>query len=395
MLKNVFVAGGVRTPFGTFNGSLAGLTAPQLGSAVIRETLRQTGVESREVDEVIFGNVIGAGLGQNVARQATLGAGLGVEVGATTINKVCGSALRAVVLAAQGIQCGDASLVVAGGCESMSNAPYLLRKARTGYRMGHGELIDAMIYDGLWDVYTNRHMGTCGDQCANKYQISREAQDNFAAESYHRAIRAWDEGFFSTTVVPVEVASGKTKTLVERDEDLAKFQGDDKLKSLKPAFGPDSTITAGNASKINDGAASMIVFDDDKRKALGLTPAARILGHANVAMESDWFTIAPIYAIRKLCERIKIKPADVDLFEINEAFSVVPLVAIRELKLDHARVNVAGGAVAIGHPIGATGARLVNTLVRALHRRQKRLGIACLCIGGGEATAVAVERYDG
>jgi acetyl-CoA C-acetyltransferase len=392
MLKNVYVAGGVRTPFGAFNGSLAALTAPELGSVAIRAALQKAGVDPKEVDEVLFGNVLGAGVGQNPARQASLGAGLGVEVGATTINKVCGSSLRAVILAAQAIQCGDAGLIVAGGCESMTNAPYLLRKARSGYRMGHGELIDAMIYDGLWDVYTSRHMGTCGDQCATKYNISREDQDTFAIESYTRAIRAWEDGFYATDVVPVEVKSKKSSTIVDHDEDVAKFQGEEKLRSLSPAFGANNTITAGNASKINDGAAAMVVFDDDVKKALGIKPVARILGHANVAMESDWFTIAPIYAIRKLCEQLKIKPGEVDLYEINEAFAVVPMVAIRELKLDRNRVNVAGGAVAIGHPIGATGARIVNTLTRALERYDKTLGIACLCIGGGEASAIAIER---
>jgi acetyl-CoA C-acetyltransferase len=392
MLKSVYVAGGVRTPFGAFNGALATLTAPALGSIAIRAALQKAGVDPKEVDEVLFGNVIGAGIGQNPARQASLGAGLGVEVGATTINKVCGSSLRAVILAAQAIQCGDAGLVVAGGCESMTGAPYLLRKARSGYRMGHGELTDAMIYDGLWDVYTSRHMGTCGDLCARKYNISREEQDTFAIESYTRAIRAWEDGFYAVDVVPVEVKSKKSSTIVDHDEDVAKFQGEEKLRSLPPAFGPESTITAGNASKINDGAAAMVVFDDDAKKALGLKPIARILGHANVAMESEWFTIAPIYAIRKLCEQLRIKPGDVDLYEINEAFAIVPVVAIRELKLDRNRVNVAGGAVAIGHPIGATGARIVNTLSRALERHDKTLGIACLCIGGGEASAIAIER---
>jgi acetyl-CoA C-acetyltransferase len=392
MLKSVYVAGGVRTPFGAFNGALATLTAPALGSIAIRAALQKAGVDPKDVDEVLFGNVIGAGIGQNPARQASLGAGLGVEVGATTINKVCGSSLRAVILAAQAIQCGDAGLVVAGGCESMTGAPYLLRKARSGYRMGHGELTDAMIYDGLWDVYTSRHMGTCGDLCARKYNISREEQDTFAIESYTRAIRAWEDGFYAVDVVPVEVKSKKSSTIVDHDEDVAKFQGEEKLRSLPPAFGPESTITAGNASKINDGAAAMVVFDDDAKKALGLKPAAHILGHANVAMESEWFTIAPIYAIRKLCEQLRIKPGDVDLYEINEAFAIVPVVAIRELKLDRNRVNVAGGAVAIGHPIGATGARIVSTLTRALERHDKTLGIACLCIGGGEASAIAIER---
>ena len=392
MLKTVYIGGGMRTPWGAFNGSLSSLTAPQLGSLAIRAALQKAGVDAREVDEVLFGNVIGAGLGQNPARQASIGAGIGVEVGAVTVNKVCGSAVRAVVMAAQSIQCGDTGLAVAGGCESMSNPPYLLMKARTGYRMGNGELVDALIHDGLWDVYTNKHMGACGDQCAKKYGFSRKDQDDFSIESYRRAQRAWDDGFFAGEVIPVEVKTGKTVTRLEIDEDLAKYQGEDKLRALKPAFGPESTITAGNASKINDGAAAMLVYGDDKRKALGLKPDAKILGYANAALEPDWFSIAPIYAIRKLCEQLKIKPSDVDFYEINEAFAVVAMAAIRELKIDHAKVNVTGGAVAIGHPIGATGGRIISTLVRSLVRGNKQLGIACLCIGGGEALAIAVER---
>lgn len=392
MLKNVYVAGGVRTPFGAFNGSLAPLTAPQLGALTIRESLKRAKVDPKEVDEVLFGNVIQAGLGQNVARQCALGAGLGVNVGAVTINKVCGSSMRAVITAAQEIQCDDAALIVAGGCESMTNAPYFLRKARSGYRMGHGELLDAMIYDGLWDVYTDRHMGTCGDQCATKYSISRADLDAYSIESYERAIEAWDNGFFAKAVVPVEIASRKGTHIVERDEDVAKFHGPEAMRALKPAFSPDGTVTAGNASKISDGAAAMVVFSEEKKKALGLSPGARILGHANVAMESDWFTIAPIHAIRALCDKLQLKLQDVDLFEINEAFAVVSVVAIRELGLDRNKVNVAGGAVAIGHPIGATGARIINTLVRAMHHHDKKLGIACLCIGGGEASAIALER---
>jgi len=392
VLKNVYVAGGVRTPFGSFTGALSTLSAPQLGSLSIRATLERTGVKPDQIDEVLFGNVIQAGLGQNPARQAALGAGLPPSCGATTINKVCGSALRTVILAAQSIQCGDAHLIMTGGCESMSNAPYLLRKARTGYRLGHGELVDAMIYDGLWDVYSNRHMATCGDQCAVKYGFSREEQDTYSIESYTRAIRAWDDGFYKGGVIPVEIKSKKGSTLVERDEDVSKFQGAEKLRALQPAFGPESMVTAGNASGINDGAASMLVFDDEARTRYGIKPAARILGHANAALEPDWFTIAPIYAIKKLCEQLKIRPTEVDFFEINEAFAVVAIVAIRELGLDPAKVNVAGGAVAIGHPIGATGARIVNTLIRAMEKMNKRLGIACLCIGGGEASAIALER---
>lgn len=392
MLKNIYVAGNVRTPFGSFGGALSGMKAGELGAVAARAALERSGIDGKHVDEVLFGNVIAAGLGQNVARQVTLGAGLDVSVGATTVNKVCGSSMRTVIIAAQTIQCGDGKLILAGGTESMSNAPYLLPKARTGYRMGNGELVDAMIHDGLWDVYTGRHMGTCGDQCAIKYDITREDQDQYAIESYERAVAAWEDGFFAEGIVPVETKAGKETVLVERDEDVAKFRGAEKLRSLRPAFGPESTITAGNASNINDGASAMIVFGDEKKDELGIKPAGKIIGHANVAMESDWFTIAPIYAIKKLCDQLGVSPNDVDLYEINEAFAVVAVVAMRELELPREKINVAGGAVAIGHPIGATGARIINTLVRALHKHDKKLGIACLCIGGGEASAIAIER---
>ncbi len=392
MLKNIYLAGGVRTPFGSFQGALAKLKAGQLGGIAIKRSLELCGVNPTDVDEVLFGNVIGAGLGQNVARQATLGAGLPTSCGATTINKVCGSSLRAVVLGAQAIQCGDAGLIVAGGCESMTNAPYLLAKARGGYRMGHGELIDSMIHDGLWDVYNDKHMGSCGDQCATKYGFSREDQDTYALASYQRALASWEEGFFEAGIVPVELKTRTGTSLFQRDEEVAKFAGEEKLRALRPAFGPESMITAGNASGICDGAAAMLVFDDECKERLKIKPAAKVLGHTNVAMEPDWFSIAPIAAIKKLCGQLNLVPENVDIYEINEAFAVVVMAAIRELNLNRDQVNVAGGAVAIGHPIGATGARIVNTLIRALEKRDKRIGIACLCIGGGEATAVAVER---
>lgn len=392
MLKNIYIAGGMRTPFGAFGGSLSSMTAAQLGAHTVRATIEKSGIDPQEVDEVLFGNVLSAGLGQNVARQVTLGAGLPDSVGATSVNKVCGSSLKTVVLAAQAIQCGDAGLILAGGTECMSNAPYLLAKARTGYRMGNGELIDSMVHDGLWDVYTDRHMGTCGDQCVSKYGFSREDQDTYAIESYSRAARAAKKGIFAEEISPVEIKTRKQTVTVDTDEDVAKFRGDEALRKLRPAFGKESTITAGNASSINDGAASMIVFDDDRKDALGLKPDAKIIGYANAAMESDWFTIAPIYAIKSLCEKLKVTPGAVDLYEINEAFSVVAMVAIKELKLDHTKVNINGGAVAIGHPIGATGSRLISTLTRSLIRENKSLGIACACIGGGEALAIAIER---
>lgn len=392
MLKNIYLSGTTRTPHGAFLGSLSTLKAAELGSLAVREALKRAGVDGQQVDEVFMGNVIGAGLGQNIARQVTLGAGLDTSIGATTISKVCGSGMRAVIHATQAIQCGDAHLVVAGGTESMSNTPYLLPRARSGYRMGHGQLIDSMIHDGLWDVYSNQHMGPCGDLCADKYNFSRQQMDDFSIESFERAAKAWDDGFFGHEVVPVEVKSRKGSETVEKDEGVGKFRGADKLRSLKPAFGKDSKITAGNASSISDGASAMIVFDDEKKTALNLKPQARILGHANIATDPEWFTIAPIHAIRKLCDKLNWKLADVDLFEINEAFAVVTMVAIQELSLDPAKVNVAGGSVALGHPIGASGARIIVTLTNALHRFDKKIGIACLCIGGGEASAIAIER---
>ncbi|MCK4658198.1 MAG: thiolase family protein [Phycisphaerae bacterium] len=390
MLKNVYLAGGVRTPHGSFNGSLAQVPAAQLGATVIKGALAAAKVAPDDVDEVYMGNVLGAGLGQNIARQCAFGAGLKAEIGATTINKVCGSAMRAIIIGAQAIQCDDLGMVVAGGAESMSGAPYLLSKARSGYRMGNGELIDAMIHDGLWDVYNNKHMGCCGDTCCEKYNITREEQDAYAIESYKRAIAAWDNGYLKDVVVPVEIKTRKGTVVVDKDEDLAKFNAE-KLVKLRPAFGPDSRITAGNASNINDGASAIVVMGEERMKALGIKPSARILGHTNAATDPEWFTVAPIYAMKKLTEKLSLKLADVDLFEINEAFSVVPMVAMRELGIPHEKVNVCGGAVAIGHPIGTTGARIVIELIHSLHRTGGKLGIACLCIGGGEASAIAVE----
>jgi acetyl-CoA C-acetyltransferase len=390
MLKNVFLAGGTRTPHGSFNGALADVPPAQLGATAVKGTLAAAKVRPEDVDEVYLGNVIGAGLGQNIARQCAFGAGLRPETGATTINKVCGSALRAIIVGAQAIQCGDLDLVVSGGVESMSQAPYVLTKARTGYRMGNGELIDAMIHDGLWDVYNNKHMGSCGDLCAEKYNFSREEQDAYAIESYRRAIAAWDQGWLNDIVVPVEIKSRKGTVIVDKDEDLAKFDAD-KLRKLPPAFGPNSRITAGNASNINDGASAVVVVGEERMKQLGLKPIARILGHANAATAPEWFTVAPVYAIQKLAEKLSLKLGSVDLFEINEAFAVVAMVAMRDLNIPHAKLNVGGGAVAIGHPIGSTGARIVIELAHALRRTGGKVGIACLCIGGGEASALAIE----
>jgi acetyl-CoA C-acetyltransferase len=390
MLKQVYLAGGVRTAIGSFGGTLAEVPAPALGSAVVKAALSRAGVPGDRVDEVIFGNVVSAGLGQNVARQITIGAGLPQSIGATTVNKVCGSGLKAVMLAAQAVQCGDAAVVVAGGTENMSRTPYLLDKARTGYRMGNGELIDSMIRDGLWDVYNNVHMGTCGDRCAGKYSLTRQQQDDFAVASFKRAQAAIAGGAFAEEIVAVDAPSGKTTVSVAEDEQPRRFN-QEKLRALKPAFGKEGTVTAGNASSINDGAAAFVVLSPERARELGAKPQARILGYAAAAREPEWFTLAPIGAITRLLDQLSLKVADVDLFEINEAFSVVPMAAMKDLGIPHEKVNVNGGAVALGHPIGASGARTLVTLLYAMKKRGARIGVNSLCIGGGEAVAMAVE----
>jgi len=394
MVKDVYLAGGVRTAIGSFGGAFEGTPAPALGSAVARAALARAGLLPGDVDEVIFGNVIGAGLGQNVARQVSIGAGLPPHVGATTVNKVCGSGLKAVMLAAQAVQCGDASVVLAGGTENMSRAPYLLEKARSGYRLGHGEIVDAIIRDGLWDVYNNLHMGMCGDRCAEKYGFTRAQQDDYAVTSFKRAIAATNEKRFVDEIAPVQVKLGRDLIAVAEDESPKKFN-EEKLRKLRPAFGDKGTVTAGNASSINDGAAAMLVISADKIKTLGVTPQARILGYATFSREPEWFTLAPIGAIERLLQRLSLGIREVELFEISEAFAVVAMATIKELDIPPERTNIHGGAVALGHPIGASGARLVVTLLNALKQHGKRIGVCCLCIGGGEAVAMAVESLDG
>jgi acetyl-CoA C-acetyltransferase len=390
MIRDVYLAGGVRTAIGAFGGAFAEVPATVLGAAVIKAAVTRAGVARDQIDEVIFGNVISAGLGQNVARQCAIGAGLGVEVGATSVNKVCGSGLKAVMLAAQAIMCGDSSIVVAGGTENMTRAPYLLQKARTGYRMGNGELIDAMIHDGLWDVYNNVHMGTCGDRCAARFNFTRRQQDDFAIASFQRALAAQSGGMFADEIVAVEAPSGKGTVSVSEDETPRKFN-EEKLRQLRPAFGKDGTVTAGNASSINDGAAAIVVISAEKLTALGIKAQARILGYATASQEPLEFTTAPIGAIRRLLEKLSLKVAGVGLFEINEAFGVVPMAAMKELSIPHEKVNVHGGAVALGHPIGASGARTLVTLIHAMRRRGAKIGVDALCLGGGEAVAMAVE----
>ena len=390
-MKHIYITGSKRTAIGGFMGGFAEVPAPELGSAVAVASIAQAGIIGDDVDEVIFGNVLSAGLGQNVARQVAIGAGLDTSVGATAINKVCGSGLKSVMLAAQAIQCGDAGLVLAGGTENMSRAPYLLEKARTGYRLGTGELVDSMIRDGLWDVYNDLHMGTCGDRCAERYDFSRKDQDDFAITSYKRALRADSEGRFRSELVPIEAPSGKTMTTIDRDEEPLRFD-EDKLRQLRPAFSKDGTVTPGNASSINDGAASVIVLSDEKAEDCGIAPEAEILGYATHAQEPEWFTLAPIGAISNLLSKLSLTVSDIDLFEINEAFSGVPMAAAHDLDIPAEKLNVNGGAVALGHPIGASGTRILVTLIHALKRADKRIGIASLCIGGGEAVALAVRR---
>ena len=390
MATQIVLAGGVRTAIGAFGGAFAEVPAPVLGSASIKAALSKASVDTDQVDEVIFGNVVGAGLGQNVARQAAIGGGLSTSVGATTVNKVCGSGLKAVMLAAQAIKCGDASVVVAGGTENMSRAPYLLDKARNGYRMGNGEIIDAMIRDGLWDVYKNVHMGTCGDTCASKCEITRQQQDDFAVASFKRALAAQQAGAFADEIVPVSAPAGKATVEIKEDENPKKFN-EEKLRQLRPAFAKDGTVTAGNASSINDGSAAVVVMSEERARSLGVKPQARILGYATASREPEWFTLAPIGALSKLLDQLSLKVSDVALFEINEAFSVVALAAMKQLSIPHEKVNVKGGAVALGHPIGASGCRTLVTLLHALRQRKAAIGIDVLCIGGGEAIAIAVE----
>ncbi|MGP0062582.1 MAG: thiolase family protein [Isosphaeraceae bacterium] len=396
MEDRALIVDGLRTPMGALNGTLAGIPAPQLGAACIKALLQRTGLEGSRVDEVVMGNVIGAGLGQNPARQASIFGGLPHEVGATTVNKVCGSGLKAVMLADQAIRLGEAGLVIAGGMECMSRAPYLLTRARQGYRLGHGELLDALILDGLWDVYGQKSMGVYGDVCASTHGISREAQDDFAVRSFNRARKAIAEGVFRDEIVPIPVTvKGKT-TFVSEDEGPAKFD-EAKLRTLKPAFElaeADATITAGNASSISDGAAALLVASAGHCKRFDLKPAARIVGAATHSQEPDEFTTAPVYAIRKLLAKVGWTIDQVDLFEINEAFAVVALFAERQLEIPPQKLNVFGGAVALGHPIGCSGARILVTLLNALKRTGRRRGVASLCIGGGEAVAMAIEALD-
>ena len=391
-MNEVVIASSCRTPIGSFRGSLSSLPAPRLGALVIQEALRRAKVAPDQVDEVIMGNVISAGVGQAPARQAAIFAGLPTSVECMTVNKVCGSGLKSVMLAAQAVALGDAEIVVAGGMESMSNAPYLLEKAREGYRMGNGELVDALVKDGLLDVYNNFLMGNAAELCAKECQVPREAQDEFAIMSYTRAQDAQRNGRFRDEIVGVEVRGPKGDGVtVLDDEDVTKTNFE-KIPKLKPAFIKDGTVTAANASKLSDGAAALVVTSAEKARALGLTPLARIVAYASHAKDPVQFTTAPADAIAKVLSRAKLRQEEIDLFEINEAFAVVALAVNKIAGLDPAKVNVNGGAIALGHPLGASGARILVTLLYAFEQRKARRGLATLCIGGGEASAVIVER---
>jgi acetyl-CoA C-acetyltransferase len=391
-MKKAVIVSAARTPIGSFNGVLSSVSATRLGSIAIAEAVKRIALSREEVDEVIMGNVLSAGLGQAPARQASLGAGLSKSVGCTTVNKVCGSGLKAVMFAAQAIVSGDAEVVVAGGMESMSNAPYLLTKARSGYHMGHGELVDSMIRDGLWDVYNQFHMGEAAEVCADALGISREDQDQFAVLSYRRALEAIQRSKFRREIVSVPVSQRDgADRLVEEDEEPKRVSLE-RLPTLRPAFKKNGRVTAGNASSISDGAAALVVMLEEKAKALGLNPLARIVGYGSFATDPVWFTTAPVHAISALLKKTGRQIIDVDLFEINEAFAACSIAVNCELGLDPNKVNVRGGAVALGHPIGASGARILTTLIHALEDMNLSTGVASLCIGGGEGVAIMVER---
>lgn len=394
-MREVVIVSAVRTPVGKFQGSLQSFPGPQLGALTVREAIRRAGVEARQIDECIMGCVLQAGLGQNPARQAAIHGGLPPQSGAFTVNQVCGSGLKAVTLAAQAIQTANAEIVVAGGFESMTNAPYLLPQARSGYRMGNGALVDSMIYDGLWEAYRGFHMGVGAEMIAAKYGFTREEQDAFAAESHRRAASATAMGFFHDEILPVEIPAarkGEKPRSFDTDEAIRSETTAEILARLKPAFQEGGTVTAGNSPGVSDGAAALVVTSADRARQLDLKPLAVIRGQATSGGEPEWFGLAPIEAVRKVAVKAGWSLADVDLFELNEAFSVQALAVNRDLALDPAKVNVHGGAVAIGHPIGASGARVLVTLLYALERHGKSKGIAALCLGGGNAVALAVER---
>jgi acetyl-CoA C-acetyltransferase len=394
-MEEIVIVSGVRTPVGKFQGTLSDLSATQLGAIAVREAVRRTGIDAALVDECIMGNVVSAGLGQNPARQAALNGGLSPSVGAMTINKVCGSGLKAVALAAQAIQTGNSEIVVAGGMESMTNAPYLLPNARSGFRMGNALAVDSMVTDGLWDSFNDYHMGQTAENVAEKYKITREEQDEYSLNSHRKAAEAWKECRFKSQVVPVEIPAkkkGQAPTLFERDESIREDASIEALRSLKPAFKKDGTVTAGNAPGVNDAAAALVVMSAARAKSLGLEPMARIRAQATSGVDPAWVMMAPVTGVQKVLAKAGWTADSVDLFELNEAFSVQAIAVTRELGIQFEKVNVNGGAVAIGHPIGASGARVLVTLIYEMIRRDVHRGVAALCLGGGNSVAMAVER---
>jgi len=392
-LNEAVIISAARTPVGKFLGSLKGFSAPELGSIVVRESVKRAGIKPEEVDEVIMGCVIQAGLGQNPARQAALRGGLSPSVAAVTVNKVCGSGLKAVMMAAQAVKLGDSEMVVAGGMESMSNAPYLIPKAREGYRLGNGELIDSMINDGLWCAFENYHMGCTGELVADEYSVSRAEQDEFAANSHHKAAAAIKAGKFKDEIVAVEIPQKKGPAVVfDTDETVREDTSVEVLGKLKPAFKKEGSVTAGNAPGVNDGASAVVVTSLRRAQELGVEPMGRIVAQATAGMEPKYVMMAPVEAVRKLFKKTGWSPSEVDLFELNEAFAVAAVAVTRELGLDPEKVNVNGGAVALGHAIGQSGSRLLTTILYELKRRNAHRGVVSLCLGGGNAVAIAIER---
>lgn len=391
-MKKVVITSAKRTPIGSFNGSLSSLSAAQLGSIAIKAVLDQSKIDPQLIDEVIMGNVLTAGLGQAPARQSAIYAGLPTKTECMTVNKVCGSGLKSVMLAAQAIICDDADIIIAGGQESMSNAPYLLMNARNGYRLGNGKIIDSVIQDGLWDVYNDIHMGSCAEICAKNFHFKREEVDEFASNSYKKALEAQKNGKFTDEIVKVHLTAKKTEQIIDTDEEPAKVNFD-KIPKLNPVFEKDGIITAANSSSINDGAAALIIMSETKAKELGLKPLVEIIAQASSSKAPIEFTTAPADAISKVLTKASLTLKDIGLFEINEAFAVVSLAVNNLLNLDNTLVNVNGGAIALGHPIGASGARLLSTLIYEMKRRNTEYGIASLCIGGGEASAVIIKNY--
>lgn len=393
-MDDIVILSAARTPIGAFQGALAGFPAHALGARALSAAIERADLTPEDIQQVNLGCVLTAGQGQAPARQAAIGAGCAVSTGAITLNKVCGSAMRAVMIAANDLRCGDYQIVAAGGMESMSQAPYLAQGVRDGLRLGHGKLIDSMVHDGLWDPYNDIHMGSCAELCASEYKIGREEQDAFSLESYRRAREATESGLTKDEIVQVPVPQKKgDPVMVDKDEEPFKVDLA-RMGSLRPAFQKDGTVTAGNASKINDGAAALVLTTASHAAKLGKKPLARIVAHSSLAQKPEWFTTAPVGAAKSVLERAGLKAADIDLWEVNEAFAVVALAFMRDLGLPADRVNLRGGAVALGHPIGASGARILVTLLAAMRQRGARLGCAAICIGGGEATAMVVERID-